>query len=195
MRANEGRAEAISILSERLAPHEIKHCLRVEALAGDLAAAHGVDVERTRMAGLLHDYCRAMDHADLLVESVRVGIEVTEIELREPYLLHARLGAVLLREEQGIDDYEILQAVASHTLGSEHMGLMDACVFLADHLEPGRRKSYVGTLRELAMTDLWGATRQLFAAIICRTIEKGKPIHPIGASAWNSLIRSPRLTE
>ena len=56
-------------------------------------------------------------------------------------LLHGRAAAVMMNEKFGIEDKEILEAVANHVSGC--LGLCDLgkVLFLADKTEPGRPQS------------------------------------------------------
>jgi len=55
-----------------------------------------------------------------------------------PHLLHADVSAIIARDTFGVEDEEVLQAIANHTLGRPGMSLLSCIVFLADSLEPGR---------------------------------------------------------
>ena len=60
----------------------------------------------------------------------KYGIECSETELRNGYLLHAKLGAYLSKEKYGIEDEEICSAVRYHTTGKPAMSVLEAIVLL-----------------------------------------------------------------
>src|SRR3990172_7348793 len=75
-----------------------EHVLRVEQEALALAAAHGVDLERARVAALGHDLARAASEDELLALARGWGIEPDDVERGAPILLHGPLGARILRK-------------------------------------------------------------------------------------------------
>ena len=80
-------------------------------LADRLAQAHGEDASRARLAGLLHDVARLYAEPVLLAECAARNMPIDAFERRYPVVLHARLGAELAREQFGIDDELLLNAI------------------------------------------------------------------------------------
>ncbi len=144
--------------------HRIAHTLRVARLAARLARAHGVDPGRARLAGLLHDLARLWSNERLLRACAERGLAVDAFERANPVVLHARLGAELAREAFGVTDEGVLAAIRKHTLGDPEMTPLDAVVYLADGLEPGRDFAERAALAELAARDLDGALRAVLAS-------------------------------
>ncbi len=93
-------------------------------------------------------------------------------------LLHARLGAALTRERFGIDDPEILDAIAKHTAADAAMSPLDCALYLADGLEPGRDFPQRAYLWELACTDMKAAMRETLASTLRHIARRGLPIAP-----------------
>ena len=118
--------------------HRYEHVVRVARLAERLAATHGVDTLRARLAGLLHDLARLYPAERLLRECSERGLPIGPFERSNPIVLHARLGAELARERFGVDDPGVLSAIRKHTVADGVMTPLDAVVYLADGLEPGR---------------------------------------------------------
>lgn len=141
------RVPMLDALHAALSPERYLHTLGVEECAVKLACRYGVDVEKARIAALLHDCARG-----LTLEDVRalLGVEAGEMAL-----LHAPAGALLARDRYGISDPEILSAIRWHTTGRAHMTPLDKVIYLADFIEP-HRKPYDGLelLREAAGMDL-----------------------------------------
>ena len=72
-----------------------------------------------------------------------------------PHLLHSKLGAFKAKNEYGIEDQEILDAVRYHTTGRANMTLLEKIIFVADYIEPGRDKAVnLSEIRQLAFVDL-----------------------------------------
>ncbi len=137
--------------------HRYRHCVRVARSADVLAQIHGVDPRKARLAALLHDLARLYSGERLIDECERRGLPIGEFERRNPVVLHAPLGAALAREQFGVDDPEVLSAIAKHTLGDEAMSPLDCIVYLADALEPGRDFANRRSIWDLARVDLRAA--------------------------------------
>jgi len=135
---------------------------------------------RWRAAAFLHDALRDADPG----------------ELRGPAgpdwpaaLLHGPACADRLREE-GVDDEELLEAVAFHTVGRAGLGRLGRFLYLADFLEPGR--SILPDVRERLRAILPGeADEALLSTVALRLahrLEVRGPIRPETVGLWNELV-------
>lgn len=180
---------AESMLAERLGDKALRHCRGVADTAVLLAGLYGVDSESARMAGLLHDWHRELDHGQLVSTARELGLEVAESELHVPYLLHARTGAADLRCVFPDLPDEVLDAVERHTVGDVRMTDLDKVVYVADMIEPGRDFDGVDDLRESAGTvsldDLFAAA---YARSLSHIVAARKRIHPKTVDVWNALV-------
>ena len=70
---------------------------------------YGEDVERAQIAGLLHDCAKCMENDKLLSACEKYHLPATDVEKRNPYLLHARVGSYLAKKEYKIEDPEDLK--------------------------------------------------------------------------------------
>lgn len=142
-------------LSKKLSVKRFDHTIGVSYTAAAMAMRYGLDVDRAAMAGLLHDCAKYMTDDELIEKCTKYGIECSETELRNGYLLHAKLGAYLSKEKYGIEDEEICSAVRYHTTGKPAMSVLEAIVFTADYIEPGRKVlSNFKLIRSMAFVDL-----------------------------------------
>jgi predicted HD superfamily hydrolase involved in NAD metabolism len=163
--------------------HRYAHTLRVARLAVQLARRYGEDVERALLAGMLHDLARLYKPERLLDESRARGLTISAFDEAHPRVLHARLGAELAREQFGINDERILSAIRYHTLGAGSMNTLDAIVYLADSLEPGRDFEERAELERLSFLDLNAAMRETLLATTAFHGASGKSIAPETAAA------------
>lgn len=147
--------------------------MRVARCAELLAARHGADPSKARLAGLLHDAARLFPPDRLLAECRAREMPVDAFELAHPMLLHARLGAALARERFGVTDPEVLSAIEKHTAGAGEMSPLDCIVYLADSLEPARSFAGRQALWSLAMHDLDEAMRAVLLATMRHNARKG----------------------
>lgn len=183
-------------LSRRLKKSRYEHSLGVADTAAFLARRFGEDEARARLAGLLHDCARQFPNEAMTAEADARGVEYGEVERAMPLLLHAPLGAHVAREVYGVDDAEILRAIARHTVGGSAMTALDKIIYFADMMEPTRDYPGVEKLRELARSasldemTLAGLTRS-----IAFVLEKGHLVHPDTVLARNELLLARRGTE
>lgn len=126
-------------LSKKLSTKRFDHTIGVSYTAAAMAMRYGVNVDKAAMAGLLHDCAKYMTDDELIEKCTKYGINCSETELRNGYLLHAKLGAYFSKEKYGIADEEICSAVRYHTTGKPAMSVLEAIVFTADYIEPGRK--------------------------------------------------------
>jgi predicted HD superfamily hydrolase involved in NAD metabolism len=139
--------------------HRFQHCKRVAGFAVELARAHGVDERQAYLAAMLHDLARLYPAKRLLEECERRGIEIDAYARENPIVLHAPLASALAAESFGVSDPQVLSAIAKHTLADKAMSPLDAIIYLADTLEPGRTFEARERLATLAKSDLFGALR------------------------------------
>jgi predicted HD superfamily hydrolase involved in NAD metabolism len=152
----EERARLVDLVAERVPQKRLQHMLRVETLAVRLARFWGVSEEKAGVASLLHDIARD-EPESLLLESVKDTDDPLIREMAEtcaPVVLHAPVGALIARRDFGVDDPEILRAIALHTTGAPAMDRLAMIVFLADYCEPGRHFAGVEEVRSFLFSSL-----------------------------------------
>ncbi len=170
--------DAENYARERLSDKRYAHTLRVAETTERLAKLHGLDPERSRLAGLLHDTAREIGKEDLLRIAEEDGLSVGDFERERPILLHGPVAAELAREDLGIEDGEILDAVRVHTTGEPGMGPLALALFVADKIEPGREQPGVEDLRDLAPVSLHRAARAALEDSISYNERRDRPAHP-----------------
>lgn len=175
-------------LSELLDADKLTHSLGVRDECVALAVRYGADVEKARLAGLVHDCARGLDNDQLLRLATRYKIDVSNWEDFDLSLMHGPVGACLARELFGISDEEILHAVAVHTVGCKDMGLLDLVLFVADYIEPNRTFEGVEDIRTAAEQSLESAAVTGYAATLRHLLETNRLIHPSTIHSRNSLL-------
>ena len=176
----------------------VRHILRVEEMAIDLANCHELDIEKAAQAGLMHDLAKFFKPLRLLQMAEKEGLTLDSVDITNPHLLHAQVGAIMARDEFGVHDPEVLQAIRDHTLGSPGMSPLSCVVYLADGLEPGRGNSpELEELRQLSRRDLDQAVWRSADCSLRHLLESRHPIHPRTVLTRNWFLqrvlkRSPR---
>ncbi|HTL90664.1 MAG TPA: bis(5'-nucleosyl)-tetraphosphatase (symmetrical) YqeK [Leptolyngbya sp.] len=190
------RARVLSWLKGNVPEARIRHILRVEQLAIELAQLHRLDIEKAAQAALMHDLAKYFKPKRLLSMAIAEGLPIDPIDEVNPHLLHADAGAIVARDEFKVEDTEILDAIRHHTLGSPEMSLLGCVVYLADGLEPGRGStSELEELRDLSRRDLIQATWRSADASLRHLIHAGHLIHPRTVQTRNAFLLKFKQTE
>lgn len=163
---------------EHLSDKRYEHTLRVAETAEHLAGLHGLDVNKARLAGLLHDAAREVGKEELLRVAREEDLLVSDLERERPILLHGPVAAELSRQDLGVEDGEVLDAVRAHTTGEPEMGPLALALYVADKIEPDRDQPGVEALRELAPASLRRAARAALEGSISHNEHRGRPVHP-----------------
>lgn len=155
-----------------------EHSVRVAEMCARLCRQYGLDDDKGYLAGIGHDMCKDFSDSELMELSARDGKPVSDYEKENPFLLHGRAAAVMMKEKFGIQDEDILEAVANHTSGVKGMCDLTKCLFLADKIEPGRPQStdeYRERLLKMPLTELiWTVIEENYNYIV----KKGYRIYP-----------------
>lgn len=195
-----------AVLEERLSPARYAHSLRVVEKAIEMAElgkmrdyGAGLNIEKLRLAALLHDYAKDMPKQKLLSLAEQYGLITSEVEKVQPDLLHGAVGAFLCERDFGLPvaDEKILHAIRYHTTGCARMSLMDKIVFLADLLEPGRTYDGVDELRRICEDNLDAGLLYAFDCTLQYVITRKLLIHPLTIQArnWHLLEMDERVEE
>lgn len=169
---DELRPIALSYLKAKRIPH----VLGTEKTAAALAEKYGADVEKARVAALLHDCTKRFSMSDQLKLCEEYGITLDSVERRAAKLLHAKTGAALARRVFDVDD-EIYNAILWHTTGRADMTMLEKVIYLADYIEPTRAFEGVDTLREAVWEDIDRGLLMGLEMSIVEMKEMGNPIH------------------
>ncbi len=131
------------------------HTLGVAYTAAALAMRYNEDIEKAEVAGLLHDCAKCMDAEDMLVLCDKHRINVTDVERRNPFLLHAKLGGFMAMQTYNVNDKQIISAIINHTTGRPDMNMLEKILLVADYIEPNRMKApHLKEIRHMAFSEI-----------------------------------------
>lgn len=186
------RADILDRMKDTLSDFRYNHCLRVEKVSRALAAEFGGDVERAGLAGLLHDYAKERSDEEFITEINKKHLD--------PELLHANnaiwhgiVGAEIIKDELGIYDEDVLNAIRKHTVGSTSMTQVDKCVFVADFIEPGRDFPGIDEARKYAEKSLDSAVTFELKHSIQHLVDTNREIYPTTFISYNYWIKKGEL--
>ncbi|WP_031513204.1 bis(5'-nucleosyl)-tetraphosphatase (symmetrical) YqeK [Desulfofalx alkaliphila] len=178
-------------LKHNISAHRYEHTLGVVNTVRQLAAHFNVDPEKAELAALLHDCAR--DYADdkLLQLAKEFGIELDLVYRHFPAMLHGPVGAMIARQEYGVLQPDVLQAISIHTLGSGRMDDLAKVLMVADSIEPGRSYKGVNRLRK----EVYACKDNLNLAVLnclefkmASVIKSRYLLHPTAVEARNALL-------
>jgi len=166
-------------MAEELDGKRFWHTIGVAHTAASLAMRYNVDMDTAYVTGLLHDCAKCMSHEERLSLCNEYDISVTESELENKALLHAKAGAILAKIEYDITDEDILHAISVHTTGEPDMNLLDKIIYIADYIEPGRDKApNLEFVRKIAYKDLDACMAQILYDTLNYLQMRGGTIDP-----------------
>lgn len=145
----------IKAMKKEQDPKRFQHTLGVSFTAASLAMCYGENVWKAQVAGLLHDCAKCYSDKKNLALCEKHHIPVTDVERRNPFLLHSKVGGFLAMNEYKVNDMDIINAIIYHTTGRPQMSQLEKIVFIADYIEPGRNKAKnLEEIRKIAFQDL-----------------------------------------
>jgi HD superfamily phosphohydrolase YqeK len=148
------------------------HIRRVVAILEEWAVEMGVpEAERERWlrAAWLHD---ALKDARLAT-GVSHGAAAADRAVRD-----------------GEADRGVLDAVRYHSLGYARWDQVGRMLYLADHLEPGRRggRKRRAKLAKRVPRDCEGVLREIVSEEMRARLKNGRPVDPLTLEFWNSVV-------
>lgn len=173
-----------SFMKDNLTESRYAHSLGVQEMASHLAEIYGADVEKAEFAGRYHDIAKCFDQKTM-DEYVR-RYDLPEALIGNKSLAHSKVAAEILKNEYGVDDEEVLDAVRSHTTGRREMSLLEEIVYVSDAIEDNRNYPQLKALQKQAETDLDGVSLIIMDFTIDQIYKKGRvpDITTIDAREW-----------
>ncbi|MGM0410209.1 MAG: bis(5'-nucleosyl)-tetraphosphatase (symmetrical) YqeK [Bacillota bacterium] len=166
-------------LKKRLSKKRFVHSLGVLEVATKLAKKNKANVRKAKISALLHDFAKPLSENKLKYYAKKSDFKIDSIELKIPAVLHAPAAAFLVKENYGIIDMEILEAIRFHTIGNPKMKKIALIIFVSDFIEPNRDFPGIDYLRNIAENK---CLSDLVVAVCNQSIEynitRNKIIHP-----------------
>jgi len=176
------RPVALSYLKNKRIPH----VLGTEQEAIRLALHYGADVNKARVAALLHDCTKKLEMDDQMALCRQYGIQLDELEKTALKLLHSKTGAEIARDVFGVDE-EIYLAINWHTTGRAGMSLLEKIIYMADYIEPTRDFDGVDELRRVTYKDLDAGLEMGLSMTVEDMYRRGNPVHSATLAALDEL--------
>lgn len=181
------RAYLVEQVQANVNPKRWQHILGVEKSAIALAKRYHVDVIQASTAALVHDYAKECSDQVFLAAITQYDLD-PDLKHWGNEIWHGIVGAELIRQQLGIDDEMILEAVRVHTTGAKEMSPLAQVLYVADYIEPNRQFPGVDEAREFAKEDLAAAVAYETKHTLAFLIQKEVPIYPKTIETYNSWV-------
>ena len=165
-----------------------EHSIRTAKTAKKMCSLYGEDCKKGSLIGIAHDMCKNFDEESLISLALKDGKGLSVIEKSKPSLLHGRAAAVTLREQFGIVDEDMIEAVANHTFGCCNMCNLAKILFVADKIEPGREHITSSYIKKLLKQNLDDVIKTVLDDNISFLKKKGKKVAPETEMLYASLL-------
>ena len=183
-------------LKSKLEPMRFEHSVSVSFTCTALAMRYGYDIQKAELAGLMHDCAKRFTDSELIRKCQKHGVALTEAEIKAPAVIHAKYGAYLAENKYGIQDPEIISAIACHTTGKPDMSTLDKILYIADYIEPRRDKaSNLPEMRALAFQDLDRTMYEILSGTLDYLNKKGSRVDSMTKQAFDyyqALLSEPK---
>ena len=176
------------VLKARMSEKRYIHSYNVAVEGQRLAKKYGADVEKARLAGMLHDITKETSGNEQLKIIENSGIELNSIESPSPKLWHAIAGAAFVRDVMGIKDEDVFNAIRYHTSGRANMSLLEKCIFIADFTGAERDYEGVEEMRELSNKSLEEAMAFGLSFSVADLAKRRLAIDPNSLACYNEVV-------
>lgn len=157
------------------------HTENVVLRAVHLNSLHNLkqDFDKVFQSALLHDNAKERPSLDgLNVPDDAVGTSV----------LHQFLGAEKAKRDFGVDDKDVLSAIAVHTTACKDMTTLQKLIYTADSTSYDREYQPIPDLREIGDRDFEEGFRAVLDYTYQKLIKAGKSIYPLTLEAVESYL-------
>ena len=180
-------SEARHVAKKKLSAKRYRHTKNVAAMARELALHWGVDANKAELAGWLHDVLKESTQDELLQMLNQDGIMAKSTVGRPLPVWHGPAAAVYARHTLGVQDDEVLLAIAGHTTGRRGMTMLDKVLFLADATSAERRFEGVEAIRKQAKKNLNAAVLAVMENNVTYLNRIGKPLDTDTVAAMDAI--------
>lgn len=178
-------------LKEHLKAPRFNHTLAVAGEAAALAQKYNVNPAAAALAGLLHDSGKSLTKEQMVSYAKKYKLQVEDFEQlcqNAPSLLHANISAHLAKTLFKVEDEDILQAIARHTLGASEMTVLDKILMIADMCAKGRRPNDIKLIKAALKKSLDEGLLVAEKVKMLYTVHTEKWLAPQGIRLWNETV-------
>ena len=176
-------------------PHErYQHIKSVAKTCKWIAKTYDLDVEKAKLAGILHDWDKGLSNEEEVEKACRLGLqnEFSAWEMQHlPNLLHGPTAATEIVKNFNNFPIDVAHAISVHTTACLDMNELDMCLYVADAIEPTRDYPELQELRDLVgKISLKELYETVFFLWTIKLIKRRKLIYPKTLEVYNKIILS-----
>ncbi|CAI2592851.1 hypothetical protein AKUH4B101A_06670 [Apilactobacillus kunkeei] len=186
------REELIEKLKNALTQSRFEHVLRVEQMAIELAKKNDVDVEKASVAGLCHDYAKQRPDDDFIQLIKKYRLDDLLLQYGNA-IWHGEVGYLMVQNELGVTDIDILNSIKHHTTGAKYMSKLEQIVYMADYIEMGRDFPGVEEAREITSNNLADGVAYQTKHTLQYLISANKPVYPKTIDTYNEWVNGSNI--
>lgn len=163
-------------IKNRLSEKRYYHSTCVMERCEELAKKFGVDIEIAKKVGISHDIAKELTDEEKIKYCEENNIEIDEIERKNISLLHAKIGADMVKKYFNFDD-AMCMAIRAHTTGLPKMDMLSKILFISDRTSKDRNLPDIDYINELLETSLNKAILYILDQKIELQLKKQANIH------------------
>ncbi|MCM1259717.1 MAG: bis(5'-nucleosyl)-tetraphosphatase (symmetrical) YqeK [Prevotella sp.] len=167
------------------------HTLGVLEKALELNQIHHLGLSKGQIedAALFHDIAKLQASNQMLLCLESHYPHLYETLLEYPAIWHAFVGAIVAKEQYGICDPCVLNAILYHTTGRPQMTDLEKLIFISDYVENGRIGIAFEKARKIANQDLDSAIVVILEQTFAYLQKKGELIYPLSQETYHYYVK------
>lgn len=181
-------------VEKRLSEKRYYHSMCVMERCEEIARKFGFDVDTAKKVGISHDIAKELTDEEKLKYCEENNIEVDEIEKKNISLLHAKIGADMVKKLFGFSD-EMCYAIKAHTTGLPQMDMLSKILFIADRTSKERGFPDIEYLNELLEKNINQAVLYILDKKIELQLKKQANMHINTVTTRNELLKELELEQ
>lgn len=163
-------------VKKRLSEKRYYHSLCVMERCEEIARKFKFDIETAKKVGISHDIAKELTEEEKLKYCKENKIEVDEIERKNVSLLHAKIGAHMVKELFGFSQ-GMCYSIKAHTTGLPQMDMLSKILFIADRTSKERGFPDINYLNQLLEKNIDEAVLYILDKKIELQLKKQANIH------------------
>lgn len=157
------------------------HVMSVVKFSGELGLHYGVKSDATRLAAMLHDVTKEYNF-DKQLQMLNYS------DIISANLMHAKTAYIFAKDELGIVNADVLNAILYHTTGRAGMSLLEKIIYVADACAYDRQYPDAEAIRQLAYENINAAIVQIIEFSVTSLFKKRVPIDPKTIECYNHIL-------
>jgi len=186
-------AKGRKALERRVSGYRFLHSLSVADTAADLARVYNIDIDKARLAGMLHDWDKDFTDDELIRRAEKNGVAISDYQEDMAALLHSQTGAIAVSKKYPEISDDVIQAISRHTAAAPDMTELDMIIYIADMIEPLRTRGNLRRIRaavgKISLEELFV---KAYETTMANLIARHRFIHPDSLEVWNAYIHHER---